>query len=192
VSKRRDLARLIGGTDYRDTIAVDAEDGTVTVAEIPRRRRYFSTVAATGIVLLVATAAGVHLLFSGAPLWMAAVVALVPALVITGACVNMAERWGWMLAVTLSRESRDDADRTVLRWVSIVFTLVDGGLFGWFGDSWYDRWRRIYPAPPAWMLYVTIVVLLMLVTLIVEIVLVEIVERVRGKGVDTLNDQRRL
>jgi hypothetical protein len=148
---------------------------------------------AAGIVVLLASAGAVHALFSHAPLWMAGLVALVPALIITHACVSLAERWGLLRALTANREDADNegVDRTVPRWVSWVGTFVGAGLFVWFGDSWYDQWRHIYPAAPPWMLYVTIVVLLVLGSVVVEIVLDEIVQHARGKAVDTFHDQHR-
>jgi hypothetical protein len=153
----------------------------MTLRRFAGRRQHVATFAVVGVVLLVATTIGVHSLFSQAPLWVAASLALYPTLIIAGASVAVAERWAWLRGAPASREPRDDhdADRMVPRWIAWVGDLVSIGLFIWFGDSWDDHWHRVYPSTPSWMFFASIIVLAMLAAVFVEAVLAEIVERMR-------------
>lgn len=154
----------------------------MTLRSFAGRRPHVATFTAVGVVLLAATTFGVHSLFSQAPLWAAATVALYPTVIIASASVAAAERWARRRTAPVTRETRDDhdADHTVPRWISWVGNLLFFGLF-WFGDSWDDHWHRIYPTTPTWMFYATLVALAVLAAVPLEAVLAEIVERVRRK-----------
>ena len=155
----------------------------MTLRSFAGRRPHVATFTAVAVALLVATTFGVHSLFSQAPLWVAATVALYPTLIIASASVAVAERWAWLRAAPASGAPRDDRDpdRLAPRWISWIGNLVSIGLFVWFGDSWDNHWHRIYPSTPTWMFDAAIVAFAVLAAVPVEAVLAEIVERVRRK-----------
>ncbi len=53
----------------------------------------------------------------------------------------------------------DDIDGRVPGWAITLDSLVGGGLIGWFGPSWYDHWRQVYPATSGWLIYVAVIAL---------------------------------
>ena len=132
----------------------------MTDKRIARRRQYRSTFAAAWIALFAAITIAVHLLQSTAPLWMAAAVAAFPAFLITDAGLALADRWSWLPGVTVQASgAHGDTGGRIPGWALAVESLVGGGLIGWTGQPWYDHWRHVYPALPAWLLYVTIIAL---------------------------------
>jgi hypothetical protein len=112
-----------------------------------------------GIVFFAAITAGVYSLPSSAPLWMAAALAVFPALLMTDAAMAVADRYGWLpeAAVTPANSAHDDIDGRTPRWALTVEGLVACGLLGWFGQSLYDDLRHAYPTTPGGLLCLTII-----------------------------------
>lgn len=150
----------------------------MTRSRVARRREHFTGFATIWVCLIGAIAAGVHALFSTAPLWMAATVTTVPALLIVDGCFTLADRWGWLRTETANRRGDDDASSP--RWVSWVGSLLLSGVGGWFEGPWYDSWHHIYPSAPGWMVFVVMLELAAVAVMAVEYALAKIVEQVRG------------
>lgn len=150
------------------------EDGRVSDKGIARRRP--ATVMVVGVPLLASMTVGLHYRYLAAPLWMVAAAAVLPALFVTGACVALADRFKW-----LPEAVDDDSDSGLPGWVHIVGSIVDGFVLAWFGESWAEHWRHIYPAAPAWMPYLAIFSLFGIATVAVEIGAAEVFELARAK-----------
>lgn len=152
----------------------------MTHSRVARRREHLTGFATIGVCLIVVIAAGVHALFSTAPLWMAVTVTMLPALLIADGCFTLADRWGCLRTETADRRGDDDADATSPRWVSWVGSLLLSGVGGWFEGPWYDSWHHIYPSAPGWMVFVVMLELAAIAVVGVEYALAKIVEQVRG------------
>src|SRR5258707_6833286 len=71
----------------------------------------------------------------------------------------VADRWGWLPEAAVRRQAARTTTATAGSRGGHTRSrgFVGGVLFGWFGPSWYDHWRYVYPTTLGWLLFITIV-----------------------------------
>lgn len=87
--------------------------------------------------------------YPAAPQLMVVATALLPGLLATAGCIEVAERIGW-----LSRPRWPMARKRVPRWILWVEDLLFGSVTVFVAGTVGDHLHRAYPLAPGWMPYI--------------------------------------